>query len=131
MKKKPALTETHKINRRECIRKWFEDSVEWSKVVISDEKRWCLDGPDGILHYWHQLGSEHQYLSRRNFRGGSVSNVLGRNFIRKEFDLVWIDGNLNAEEYQKILKCHFMPHMNQDYIFQQDGTPAHTLQHQH
>ena len=42
------------------------------------------------------------------------------------FDLVWIDGNLNAEEYQKILKGHLVPYMNQDYIFQQDGAPAYT-----
>ena len=40
--------------------------------------------------------------------------------------MVWIDGNLNAEEYQKILKGHLVPHMNQDYIFQQYGAPAYT-----
>ena len=89
------------------------------------KKRWCLDGPDGIAHYWHQLGSDHQYLSRRHFRGGSVMCWAA---ISSEgiFDLVWIDGNLNAEEYQKILKGHLAPYMNQDYIFQQDGAPAHT-----
>ena len=45
MKKKPALTETHKINRRECIRKWFEDCIDWSKVVISDEKALVFGWP--------------------------------------------------------------------------------------
>ena len=45
----------------------FEDCVDWTKVVISDEKRWRLDGPEGIAHYWHELGADYQFLSRRYF----------------------------------------------------------------
>jgi len=41
-------------------------------VLFSDEKKFSLDGPDGLNHYWHDLRKEPLTFSRRNFGGGSV-----------------------------------------------------------
>ena len=93
-------------------------------MLISDENRWCLDASDGIAHYWHELGLDHQFLLRRHF---CVGSVMCWEAISSEglFDLVWIDGSSKAENYQNLLKKYLVPIMDSTYIFQQDRAPAH------
>jgi hypothetical protein len=43
----------------------------WNHIVFSDEKKFNLDGPDGLQYYWHDLRKEEQtFLSRQNGGGG-------------------------------------------------------------
>lgn len=76
-KSKPPLTEKHKTARYKFADSAIRDRQDWSKIVWSDEKKFNLDGPDGIRYYWHDLRKEPQYLSKRAFglleRGFSIS----------------------------------------------------------
>lgn len=44
----------------------------WGKVLLSDEKRFCLDGPDGLRSYLHDLRREPKLLARRQKGGASI-----------------------------------------------------------
>ena len=72
MAKKPPLIRVH----REARVRFAEETVtwgdQWRSVVFSDEKKFNLDGPDGLRHYWHDLRRDKDIMSRRNFGGGSV-----------------------------------------------------------
>ncbi|CAJ0925848.1 unnamed protein product, partial [Mesorhabditis belari] len=41
-------------------------------VIFSDEKKWNLDGPDGVGYYWRDLRRDPMVFGTRNFGGGPV-----------------------------------------------------------
>lgn len=45
---------------------------EWTSVIFSDEKKFNLDGPDGLQFDWHDLAKSKQVAMTRNFGGGTV-----------------------------------------------------------
>ena len=50
------------------------------QVIFSDEKKFNLDGSDGLASYWRDLGKEPCYFLRRGFAGGS--GMVGTAFSR-------------------------------------------------
>jgi len=67
-----VLTKAHKIARLEWARASVVLGAQWESVVFSDEKKFNLDGPDGLQYYWHDLRKEEQVYSKRQAGGGSV-----------------------------------------------------------
>lgn len=102
---------------------------ERRKVTFSDEKRFNLDGPDGMKYYWHDLRTEKQFFSRRRFGGGSVM-VWDDMGFRGETDLVFIEGYMNAQSYKTFLAEQLDAHgetiSGSGFIFQQDNAGVHT-----
>lgn len=45
---------------------------QWNCVLFSDEKRFCLDGPDLLHSYWHDLRKDPAVIWRRKRGGGGV-----------------------------------------------------------
>ena len=64
-KSKPVLTDNHKRARFEFAQESIKIRRDWSKIIWSDEKKFNLNGPDGIRYYWPDTNNprfaEHQF----------------------------------------------------------------------
>ena len=129
MNRKPALTDKHKKERRDIVRKWIKDNVDWKNVIFSDEKRFNLDGPDGLNSYWHDLRKAKDIRWSRRFKGGSLM-MWGAVSANGKTDLVLVPKTMNTEMYLKILDVQLLaycaPLGGSNFIFQQDGASCHT-----
>lgn len=94
----------------------------------SDEKKFNLDGPDGLAYYWHDLRTEPRYFSKRNFSGGSVMIWAGFSAFGKT-TLAFVDGRINSIGYQKILADHLLPYFDrfraENLTFMHDNASVH------
>jgi transposase len=106
-------------------------TYEWKKVLFTDEKKFNLDGPDGMKYYWHDKRKKKETFPRRVAGGGGVMVWAGISFFWKT-DLAIIPGRMDSKKYQNILDEHLMPFIQQlghsNVIFQQDNAPVHVSQ---
>lgn len=124
----PPLTTAHKLARLQWAREHMTWTEEWKTVLFSDEKKFNLDGPDGLAYYWHDLRKEEQYFSQRVHGGGSVMiwAAFGWNGTTP---VAFILNRMNAAAYQDMLEQHILPFGRllggPNWIFQQDNAPIH------
>jgi transposase len=125
---KPPLKPEHKQARLDWARNHMEFGVQWRKVVWSDEKKFNLDGPDGLQYYWHDLRKEPELFSKNAMGGGSVMIWAGFGWNGKT-DMAFIDGRMNASGYQTMLEEYLLPKGveigGQNWMFQQDNASIH------
>lgn len=102
---------------------------EWNKVVFSDEKKFNLDGPDGLTYYWRDSRKKPLQFKHRAFKGGSVMVWAGISVYGKT-KMVILEGKQTADSYIRTLEesllTHIRENMPQDVIFQQDNAAIHT-----
>ena len=80
-------------------REW--SATDFSEWIFSDEKRFNLDGPDGVYCYW-RLGTElAKFRSKRSFGGGSVM-FWGAVQSWNKVALVEVEKTMKAQDYQAI-----------------------------
>jgi transposase len=101
----------------------------WDNVIFSDEKKFNLDGPDGMQYYWHDIRKENETCFSRQQGGGSIM-VWGAFSAKGTSQLAILDGRQTAEMYVDTLSEYMLPFAHQnyglDYIFQQDNASIHT-----
>lgn len=124
----PPLTKQHKINRINFAKKHVVFGSKWRDVVFSDEKRFNLDGPDGMRYFWYDLRHERHIFSKRQFGGGGVMVWAGfsANGITP---IVFWDKKVDSAAYQDMLAENLLPIAplitSGDYLFQQDNATIH------
>ena len=128
-KQVPKLTENHKKERVKWARAkvtWSQE--QWDRVIFSDEKRFNLDGPDGLGFYWHDLRKEKQLYSKRPFGGGSI--MIWASFSSKgKSPLVVLEGKQDAQKYCDYLLPFANLLHDSNYIYQHDNAPIHVAAH--
>jgi transposase len=130
MNKAPRLKAHHITARVAWAERYVGISDEsWARVFFSDEKKWNLDGPDGLKYYWHCLRNDEKVAFSRQNGGGSVM-VWGAFYLDGTTRLAFLQGNQKAEDYVYTLSEYLLPvafgKFGCDAIFQQDNASIHT-----
>lgn len=129
MKSAPLMTEKHKDDRY----KWACEHVswtiqEWRQVVFSDEKRFCLDGPDGFAFYWQDLRQEPRIFSKRQ-QGGQAIMVWAAMTYNGLSNMCLTSDNMDSIMYCNILGTEMLRFAHESasdtFLFQQDGASVH------
>lgn len=128
MKKKPILCEDNILKRLEFADSHIHWTHEWRKVIFSDEKKFNLDGPDGLSYYWHDLKHLERIFSTHQSGSGSVMIWGAIGYLKKAF-LEFVDTRMNATKYQEMVAPLF-PAWGYEmavprWELQQDNAPIH------
>lgn len=97
-------------------------------TVFSDEKRFNLDGPDGMAYYWHDKRLDPRYFSRRQHGGGGF--MIGVPFLIVAFR-IWTS-QLSLWTLKSTFRCwtrrcfRFSKNSNPNKVFfQHDNATCH------
>uniref|UniRef100_A0AAV1TT56 Tc1-like transposase DDE domain-containing protein n=1 Tax=Peronospora matthiolae TaxID=2874970 RepID=A0AAV1TT56_9STRA len=97
-------------------------------IIFLDEKKWYLDGPDGIQHYWRDVRQFVRQKKRRQAGGGSTMIWAAFSACGKS-PLVVLTGRQNSDDYVYTVSEYLRPfaHLTygEDFIFQQDNASIH------
>lgn len=125
----PQLTVAHMQNRFDWCVHHMMWTNEWQNVIFSDEKKWNLDGPDGLAYYWHDPNKPEVTFPKRQNGGGSIM-VWGCFSARGTSELFIIEDTADAQDYLFTLESNLLPYIHrhglEEMIFQQDNAPIHT-----
>jgi hypothetical protein len=128
MKVKPPLSEKHITSRLEFAKRVMSWDDKWMQVVFSDEKKFNLDGPDGLAYYWHDLRKEERSFMSRASGGGSVMVWAGFGFNDRT-PILFMSGRQDSLKYQNVLESSLLPYGERiggpGWIFQQDNCSIH------
>ncbi len=122
--------------RQRCLT-WAKEKknwtvAQWSKIIFSDESKFCISFGNQGPRVWRKGGEAHSPSCLKSsvkfplsvmFWGAMSSAGVG--------SLCFVKTNVTALGYQYILKHFMLPSADQlfkdaDFIFQQDLAPAHT-----
>ena len=123
------MTAEHKKKRLTFAREHLEwGAVNWGKVIFTDEKKFNVDGPDGLASYWHDLRLTPEYFSKRQQGGNSVM-VWGAISYFGTVQLSGVPGNMDSRKYCKILCYDLLPPaaelLGEDWVLMHDGVSVH------
>lgn len=130
----PPLSREHRIARLIFAREHLAWTiVDWSRVLFSDESRFCLTGSDRRDRVCQRQGERYAQVciaERLPFGGGSAMAWGGLSFEART-DLVFIEnGTLTAHRYiTQVLEDHVMPFMvilGNHGTFMHDNARPHT-----
>lgn len=78
------MTVRYNEERLEWAKKMLEwDAIDWTTVILKDEKKLNLNGPDDFCHYWHYLRQERENFSKKKQGGASVM-VWGAIYLKEK-----------------------------------------------
>jgi transposase len=129
MKRVPWMNSRNILQRIDWATKHIAWNSEWESVIFSDEKKFNLDGPDGLMCYWHDSRKSHLSVGRRVSGGGSVM-IWGAFHSCGKSQLAILDGKQTSESYVKTLNNFLLPMIEENHqkslIFQHDNAAIHT-----
>lgn len=109
LKVRPRLTKDQIIDRYKwCKMKSKMTMEDWHKVLFMDEKRFCLDGPDGQAKFWADRRLSPEIFSKRARGAGGVMVWAGISWEGKT-KFAFVNGTLNAVAYTDMLDGYFFP----------------------
>ena len=120
------LTKQQKKNRIEIVERWITEKVDWNRIVFSDEKRFCCDGPENWYSYLPENNSKYR---NKNKNGGPGIMFWGMCMPDGTIFLKELQGRINSEKYKDMLSEFIVPMLDQkydkNYQFQQDNCSIH------
>ena len=124
--KQICLTKKHKMERVEKITNWVTNCQDWENTIFSDEKRFCLDGPDDWRSY---ISKGTKYIRQKRQCGGGGIMVWLMLMPNNLLSYKIIKGNLNSDGYIKLLQESIVPiiklNFGSDIWYQEDNSPVH------
>lgn len=130
--KQLPLTKENKQKRVAFAKKNILERVDIYNIVFSDEKRFCLDGPDnmGSLYYKGFKSNIGPSRKKRQASGGGVM-ILGAITSKGSLKIKILKGRYNSEKYYNDLKDTFFTWCNDQFlhnnwVWQHDNCKIHT-----
>lgn len=80
----------------------------WKTGIFSYEKKFNLDGPDGLKYYWNDIRDDNEIFSKNIAEGGSVM-VWGAIYFQQRLCLIVMDGRNNYTKYCNVLQQYLIP----------------------
>ncbi len=106
--------------------------AQWSKVLFSDENKFCISFGNQGPRVWRKGGEAHSpsYL-KSSVKCPQSVKIWGKMSSAGVGSLCFLKTKVTATVYQDILEHFMLPSADQlfkdaDFIFQQDLAPAHT-----
>ena len=98
----------HKLKRMEYARQYQTISArKWRKVVFLDEKKFNLDGPDGVQMYWHAKYFPGKNYPTRHSEGGYLI-IWGGDFLSSgKLKLQFVSSRQKVADYVKNVKWFY------------------------
>lgn len=132
VEKSMPLTPQHKVRRVELAKHWIASSMDWSRVVFSDEKRFCKDGPDSQISWFDGQNQDRSFPNRikRQMKGGGIM-VWAAMTAEGKIMVHRLKGLVNGQIYLAMLQDIALPWMRDTFedgwfIYQQDNASIHT-----
>ncbi len=106
--------------------------AQWSKVLFSDESKFCISFGNQGPRVWRKGGEAHSpSCMRSSVKFPQSVMIWGALSSAGVGPLCFLKTNVTAPVYQEILEHFMLPSADQlfkdaDFIFQQDLAPAHT-----
>ncbi len=122
--------------RQRCLT-WAKEKknwtvAQWSKVLFSDESKFCISFGNQGPRVWRKGGETHgPSCLKSSVKFPQSVMILGAMSSSGVGPLCFLKTNVTAPIYQELLKHFILPSADQlfkdaDFIFQQDLAPAHT-----
>ncbi len=104
--------------------------AQWSKVLFSDESKFCISFGNQGPRVWRKGGEAHSpSCMKSSVKFPQSVMIWGAMSSAGVGPLCFLKTNVTAPVYQEILEHFMLPSADQlfkDFIFQQDLAPAHT-----
>ncbi|KAI2660990.1 Transposable element Tc1 transposase [Labeo rohita] len=127
------------LKHRQCQRRltWAKKKekwtvAQWSKVLFSDENKFCISFGNQGPRVWRKGGEAHsQSCLKSSVKFPQSVMIWGAMSSAGVGPLCFLKTKVTASVYQEILEHFMLPSADQlfkdaDFIFQQDLVPAHT-----
>ncbi len=107
--------------------------AQWSKVLFSDESKFCISFGNQGPRVWRKGGEAHSpSCMKSSVKFPQSVMIWGPMSSAGVGPLCFLKTNVTASVYQEILEHFMLPSADQlfkdaDFIFQQDLAPAHTV----